>query len=90
MHARNCWNIQMWPTDRELGLAAAVPEMIQDEYSDGRRQIPFVGTVVDGRDERGYSHVLEVGDLPQAIPELIFQRYTRFVSVADNRALDHG
>ncbi len=90
MYARNCRNIQMRSTDRQLRFAAAESEMVQNENPDRRRQIAPVGSVIDGRDERGYGHVLEVGDLAQAVPELVLQRHTRLVSIADNRAFDHG
>ena len=80
----------MRSTDRQLRFAAAKSEMAQNENPDRRRQIAPIGSVIDGRDERGHSHVLEVGDLAQAIPELVLQRHTRLVTIADNRAFDHG
>ncbi len=70
--------------------SVAMPEMIEHEDPDGGRKIAGGTVLIDMRHQRRDRHMFVIGNLAQRIPELVFQRDARLVSVAYDRALDHG
>ena len=83
-------NDRMGLTCDELLLSDARAEIIQYKYANCRRKVLVIATLVDRPDQGGHRRVLAICNFVQSIPELVFQRHTRFVSIAYDRALYDG
>jgi hypothetical protein len=75
---------------RKSLVIGAHSEIIEHEQPNRRRKV-VTGTVdVDPLDQRIDCNIFVTRDLPQAIPELVFQGDGRLISREPDRALKHG
>src|SRR5262249_62320731 len=81
------WGIGIGGRNRKP-LLTTTSVVIEDKDTDRRGEVAPVGAVIDSSYERRNGNAFVVRNLAQGIPELIFKRNARFVSIAYDRTLD--